>query len=72
MKEKFDEVLDEMIQAEAESLYDRWLEKEELEDVRERVCGNLFIIIQDTLNEIEDEQELKNRNEDSSKNTDNN
>jgi L-lactate utilization protein LutB len=63
MKEKFDEVLEEMIQDEAESLYDRWLTKEELIDARGRVCSDLYPLIQDKLRDMEDEKELIERSQ---------
>lgn len=62
MKEKFDEVLEEMIQDEAGSLYERELTKEELRDVRGRVCSGLYPLIQDKLRDMEDEKELIERN----------
>lgn len=64
MKETFDEVLEEMIQAEAESLNDRWLTEEELKDVSRRVCSNLFMLIQDKIRDMENEKELIKRSQD--------
>ncbi len=63
-QETFDEVIDQFIQQEADNILERELSDDELEEVKERVCGDLFMLIQDKINEVMDFRELIERNGD--------
>jgi len=60
--ETFDAVIREWFQEEAEAFLERELTEDEFEDVRERVLGDLWMLIQDKIQEVIDYNDLLERN----------
>jgi hypothetical protein len=62
--ETFDSVMNEWIQQEADGLLERDLTEDELEEVKEAVLGDTWMLIQDKIQEMIDFRELIERNGD--------
>lgn len=66
-KETFDDVIREMIQQEAENVLDRQLTEDEFDEVKEAVCGDIWMLAQDKINEMTDRHDLIDRSRDAEK-----
>ncbi len=66
-KETFDDVIREMIQQEAENVLDRELTEDEFDEVQEAVCGDIWMLAQDKINEMTDRHDLIDRSRDAEK-----
>jgi hypothetical protein len=66
-KETFDDVIREMIQQEAESVLNRQLTENEFDEVQEAVCGDIWMLAQDKINEMTNRHDLIDRNRDAEK-----
>lgn len=63
----FDSVMDAWIQEEAEAGFDRELSEEELEEVKEAVLGDFWMLIQDKIQAMIAYKELMERSKDAEK-----
>ena len=61
--ETYDEVMDESIQIEAETILNRELTANELDEVKQSVGENLFMLIQDKIHEVIDFKALVKRSD---------
>lgn len=66
-QETFNEVIDQFIQLEADGLLERELNKDELEEVKEAVLGDIWMLIQDKISDMVNFRELLERNKDAEK-----
>lgn len=66
-KETFDDVIKEIIQQEAENVLDHQLTEDEFDEVKEVVCGGMWMLVQDKINEMVDRHDLINRSKDAEK-----
>ncbi len=66
-QETFNEVIDQFIQQEADGLLERDLTENELEEVKEAVLGDIWMLIQDKISEMVNYRELLERNKDAEK-----
>ncbi len=60
-KETFDDVIREMIQQEAENVLERELTEDEFDEVKEAVCGDIWMLAQDKIHEMTDRHDLIER-----------
>lgn len=66
-KETFDDVIKQMIQQEAENVMGRELTEDEFEEVKEAVCGDIWMLAQDKIHEMTDRHDLIDRSKDAEK-----
>lgn len=66
-QETFDEVIDQFIQQEADGLLERELSKDELEEVKEGVLEDIWMLIQDKIHKLIDFRALIKRNNEAEK-----
>lgn len=66
-KETFNDVTREFIQQEAENVLGRELTEDEFDEVEEAVCGDIWMLAQDKINEMTDRHYLVNRSKDAEK-----
>lgn len=66
-KETFDDVIREFIEQEAENVLGRELTEDEFDEVQEAVCGDIWMLAQDKINEMTDRHDLIDRSRDAEK-----